>query len=278
MKGDHFYLKTKDFSVTQESFELYLDENLEMLVTSPQPEQMDPYYDNKNYISHNDEDTSLQGKLYYLVRNFNVSNKLRLIRRLSQEKKILDVGAGTGTLLSKLHKQGWSVLGVEPNTTARDTAAKKGVKMLSNLSEVRQEKFAIITLWHVLEHMSDLESVLKRLDNLLTTDGTIIVAVPNFKSFDAKYYKEHWAAYDVPRHLSHFSKHSISKLFGSYDMEIVSIKPMLFDAFYIALLSEKYKYGKLRYLKAFYIGLVSNMRALVTKEYSSMQYLIKRKK
>ena len=132
-------------------------------------------------------------------------------------------------------------------------------------------------MWHVLEHVPNLEEYLVALKRLLKPTGTILIAVPNFKSFDANYYGRFWAAYDVPRHIWHFSKVTIKKLFSEKEMNLVKVLPMKFDSFYVSLLSEKYKTGKMNFIKAFFVGLKSNLCAKKSKEYSSHIYVIKNK-
>lgn len=272
------YLETKDYTLTGESFKLLHDPVLDMLVTEPQPENLAIYYESEDYISHTDAKKSLVDKIYHTVKGYNLKSKLSLIDSYaSSNKRLLDVGAGTGDFLAVAKKYGWEVAGVEPNELARLKSSEKGVALLQNLDSIpTSDKYEVITLWHVLEHLPDLESQIAKLVGLLTDNGTLVVAVPNFKSFDAKYYKEFWAAFDVPRHLWHFSKKSVQSIFAKHGMRLVRTKPMFFDAFYVALLSEKYKNGKQNFIKAFWIGLMSNIRALGSKEYSSLIYILKK--
>tara|TARA_R110000796_G_scaffold77799_3_gene173811 strand:+ start:5498 stop:6328 length:831 start_codon:yes stop_codon:yes gene_type:complete len=272
------YLETKDYTLTGESFKLLHDPVLDMLVTEPQPENLATYYESEDYISHTDAKKSLVDKIYHTVKGYNLKSKLSLIDSYTaSNKRLLDVGAGTGDFLTEAKKYGWEVAGVEPNELARLKSSEKGVALLQNLDAIPTgDKYEVITLWHVLEHLPDLESQIAKLVGLLTDNGTLVVAVPNFKSFDAKYYKEFWAAFDVPRHLWHFSKRSVQSIFAKHGMKLVRTKPMFFDAFYVALLSEKYKNGKQNFIKAFWIGLMSNIRALVSKEYSSLIYILKK--
>ena len=271
------YLRTKDFSVSQESFELYHDPNLDMLVTAPQPDNLDPYYESEVYISHTDSNKSLVDKIYQWVKKYSLNKKMKLVSSYSVEKKtLLDFGAGTGDFLKTAKNMGWTVEGVEPNIHARSKAKEKEIDLFSSLSEVSLKKYDVITLWHVLEHLPDLENQIQKLSSLLEEEGTLVIAVPNFKSFDAKYYKEFWAAFDTPRHLWHFSKTAIEKLFLKRGLKLVKIKPMLFDSFYVSLLSEKYKTGKQNIGKAFFIGLRSNLIGVRTKEYSSHIYVLKK--
>ncbi len=132
-------------------------------------------------------------------------------------------------------------------------------------------------MWHVLEHVPDLDFQIKELKRLLKPTGTLIVAVPNFKSYDANYYQEFWAAYDVPIHFWHFSKKAIELLFQKENMKLSKVLPMKFDSFYVSLLSEKYKTGKMNYFSAFFVGLRSNWKARRTNEYSSLIYVLKNK-
>ena len=172
-------------------------------------------------------------------------------------------------------QNGWQTIGVEPSQKAKEIATNKGVEFVNETSELENQSFDIITMWHVLEHVPDLEKQIQELKRLLKPNGSLIVAVPNFKSFDANHYKEFWAAYDVPIHFWHFSKTAIKLLFEKQNMKLEKVLPMKFDAFYVSLLSEKYKTGKMKYIKAFFIGLKSNFKAKQTSEYSSHIYILK---
>lgn len=271
------FLKTKDFSISGEEFELKLDTELNMLRTYPEPENLAAYYDSEAYISHSDSADNLVDKLYQYIKKYNLKRKVSLINKYTNtDKTILDIGAGTGSFLETAKRNGWKVYGIEPGKKARDLAANKGLKLLDNLDLLEKRTFQVITLWHVLEHLPDLDWQINKITSLLDEDGTLIVAVPNFQSYDARYYKEYWAAYDVPRHLSHFSQLSIKKLFAKNGMKIEKINPMIFDSFYVSLLSEKYKHGKRNFFKAFLVGLKSNVWAWNTKEYSSLLYILKK--
>ncbi|WP_282053983.1 class I SAM-dependent methyltransferase [Maribacter luteus] len=271
------YLKIKDHSVSGESFELEFDTSLDMLSTRPQPEDLDKYYISEDYISHTDSNKTVIDKLYQIIKRYSLRKKERLISKfVVGEKTLLDVGAGTGDFLLETKNRSWVVEGVEPNRGAKDRANAKGIILHETLKSIKNKKYSIITLWHVLEHLPNLESQIKDLVSLLNDNGTLVVAVPNFKSYDAGHYKEFWAAYDVPRHLWHFSKSSIEKLFAAQGMKVMEIKPMVFDSFYVSLLSEKYKSGYTNFVKAFAVGLWSNLKGWRTKEYSSHIYILKR--
>lgn len=274
-------LKVKDHSVSQEYFDLIPNSKYGYLETVPQPhsDKLPGYYISDDYISHTDSKRNLFEKVYHLVRIFSLKQKLNLINAFSfKERSLLDVGCGTGDFLEIAKKNDWTVCGIEPNAQARSMANKKtgnAIFDVDKLLNFNASSFDVITLWHVLEHLPNLEEQIRILKKLLKPNGTLIIAVPNHKSYDATYYKAYWAAFDVPRHLWHFNKQSISKLFQDVSMEIVKIKPMYFDAFYVSLLSEKYKSGKMSFFKGFWIGLLSNLQSLKTKEASSLIYIIK---
>lgn len=275
------FLTVKDHSVSNEIFELYKDEKYDLLITAPQPigENLEKYYESDDYISHTDSKRSAFEKLYQIIKNIALKNKLQLLNRLHQNKgNLLDIGAGTGDFLLFAKNNGWHTIGIEPSEKAKAVAKKKGVAFEASTQNLEDHSFDVITMWHVLEHVPNVENQIKELRRLLKPEGTIIIAVPNFNSFDAKYYGQFWAAFDVPRHLWHFSKSAIKALFSKEKLHLVDILPMYFDAFYVSLLSEKYKSGKMNFIKAFFIGLQSNIKARRNIEYSSHIYILKNSK
>ena len=272
------FLTVKDYSVSKETFDLYYDETLDMLITHPQPslENLGKYYESEDYISHTDNKRSLFEKLYHFIKSIALKNKLNLINSLQPNKGIiLDIGAGTGEFLSVAKNDGWQTIGVEPSDKAKAIAKSKGVSFVEKTSELENHSFDVISMWHVLEHVPDLDKQIKELKRLLKPTGTLIIAVPNFKSFDAKHYGKFWAAYDVPIHFWHFSKTAIKLIFEKEEMKLEKVLPMKFDSFYVSLLSEKYKSGKMNFVKAFFIGLQSNWKAKNNFEYSSHIYILK---
>jgi 2-polyprenyl-3-methyl-5-hydroxy-6-metoxy-1,4-benzoquinol methylase len=271
------YLKCKDYTVSGEVYDVMLNQEFEMLVTNPVPKNLSDYYKSEDYISHTDSKKSLFDKVYQAVKNITLKRKLKLINSFNtSSKNILDVGAGTGDFLKVCKNNSWNVFGIEPDSGARNIASNKQIILQDDLSKITNQKFDVITLWHVLEHVENLQEYISTLHNLLSDNGRLIIAVPNYKSDDAKYYKQFWAAFDVPRHLWHFSKTSISRLFGDVNMTVEKTLPMKFDAYYVSLLSEKYKSGKMRPIKSFFRGFISNWRARSTKEYSSLIYVLKK--
>ena len=277
------FLKVKDYSVSGESFELIQNSDYGFLETHPQPssDKLSNYYKSEDYISHTDSKRNLFEKAYHFVRSIALKKKLNLINSFSQESKnLLDVGCGTGDFLQAAQNNEWNVFGIEPNQQARNIANNKtnnSVFETEQLLKFKEHSFDVITLWHVLEHLPNLEDHLSVFKKLLKPNGTLIIAVPNYKSYDATYYKEFWAGFDVPRHLWHFSKAALSKLVLKESMEVKKISPMWFDAFYVSLLSEKYKRGKMNFIKGLCVGLVSNLKSITTKETSSLIYIVKNK-
>jgi 2-polyprenyl-3-methyl-5-hydroxy-6-metoxy-1,4-benzoquinol methylase len=266
----------KDYTVSSERFELMKNEEYEMLVTFPVPLNLESYYKSDNYISHTDSKKTLFDKIYQIVKKHTLKQKISLLNSFqTASKTILDVGAGTGDFLNICKNNNWKVLGIEPNLDARKIAGEKGIYLKKNLLDINDQKFDVITLWHVLEHVEDLKDTIKILNSLLKPNGRIVIAVPNYKSYDAQFYKEYWAAFDVPRHLWHFSQSTIQKLFCEVEMVVAKTLPMRFDSYYVSLLSEKYKSGSSKPIHAFYRGFVSNVKARTTSEYSSLIYVIK---
>lgn len=276
------YVTCVDYTVSNKKFDLMYNSNFSMLETTPKPpvEELGYYYESSDYISHTDAKKTIIDKIYQVVKKYTLNKKLQLINSFQTESKnILDVGCGTGDFLEICNSNNWNVVGVEPNESARKLSIKKlnaSSKIYKDIFELKHEQFDVITLWHVLEHVPDLDAYILQLKKLLKPNGVLIVAVPNYKSYDALYYKQFWAAFDVPRHLWHFSQKSIQLLFSKEKLEVVKTLPMKFDSFYVSLLSEKYKTGKSNFLKAFYIGFKSNLKAMRSKEYSSLIYVLKR--
>lgn len=272
------FLTVIDYSVSKESFDLYYDQDLDMLITSPQPspENLGKYYESTDYISHTDSKRSLFEKAYHFVKGIALNNKLNLINNCSAAKgNLLDIGAGTGDFLLTAKQNGWNTIGVEPSEKAKGIAINKGIKFSDSTQELESHSFDVITMWHVLEHVPNLEIQIRELKRLVKPNGTIIIAVPNYKSYDANYYGKFWAAFDVPIHFWHFSKTAIQLIFEKENIKLEKVLPMKFDSFYVSLLSEKYKNGKMNYVKAIWIGLVSNWKAKRSSEYSSHIYVLK---
>lgn len=271
-----------DFSVTKEDFILNSCNQCGFLFTADAPGQSDisRYYQSDVYISHTDGNKGLIEQLYQLVRKKTLVGKRKLVADISRIQKgdVLDYGCGTGAFLNEMKISGWQVSGIEPDNGARKRAEQlvgSKIGLPKELSELSSGQYNVITMWHVLEHVHELNWTIEQLKRLLKENGKLFIAVPNHHSFDARHYGSFWAAYDVPRHLYHFSPDTISLLMEKHGLKVISKKAMWFDSFYVSMLSEKYKNGKINYFKAVCIGLISNFITVFNREKcSSLIYVV----
>lgn len=275
-------LSATDYTVSHEVFEIWHCNDCTLRFTQDIPDQnsIGRYYQSEDYISHTDTNKGIVNRLYRFVRGITLNIKRNTIRSYTHLSKgtLLDLGAGTGAFASHMKRAGWTVSAVEPDEQARKKAADLHAIQLeqpSKLFEWEEGRFDAITLWHVLEHVHSLQEYMDQLKKILKPRGLIFIAVPNYTSYDADIYKESWAAYDVPRHLYHFSPTAMRKLAERHGLRIKKIKPMWFDSFYVSLLSEKCKTGSPNLIKGFWSGAVSNVKTLFNKEKaSSLIYVI----
>jgi len=281
----HQQLSAKDYTVSGELFSIWHCNNCTARFTQDVPEQdaIGPYYASDAYISHSDTKEGFVNSLYHKVRKRTLISKRKLIISQTGKAKgnILDIGCGTGAFLNEIKTAGWQITGLEPDETARkNAAALYNIEPLApgKLFELKPASYDAITMWHVLEHVHELQAYIRQAAELLNKDGKLFIAVPNYTSYDARLYGAYWAAYDVPRHLYHFSPRSIEQLLAPYNLALTTIKPMWFDSFYVSMLSEQYKSGKKNIFRAFFNGFVSNCKELFNKsKCSSVIYIIKKK-
>jgi len=275
------YQTCVDYTVSHETFQLIKCETCNLVITTPRPEnhQLSKYYKSDNYISHTNKASTIIDQIYLLARKYTLRKKINILRNLKKKGTILDYGCGTGEFLNACKSNGWIISGLEPSPDARAKANQLNQILIHESLDEIQKKYDTITLWHVLEHVADLNDTLKKLSSLLKENGIIFIAVPNYESYDAHYYKQNWAAFDVPRHLWHFDKNSMETLLIKNCLTIESIVPMKLDSFYVSLLSEKYKNNKQTLTgmaKAFYIGLKSNLKAKQSNNFSSLIYIARK--
>lgn len=269
----------KDHFLTKEDFEIKETSITGIYKTHPVPENIGRYYESTDYISHYQDEKGLKHKLYKFLQGFNLNFKRNILaKELHKHANVLDYGFGAGEFL-KYIEDDFTTFGYEPNHSAGEFAVKKlsKTKIIKDLSNIDNHSLDAITLWHVLEHIENQEDILNIFHSKLKSNGLLIIAVPNYTSYDAKKYREFWAAYDVPRHIYHFSKTGMQKLMNNEKWKIKYIKPLLLDAFYISMLSEKYKNSPLFWLKGFVFGAISNFKALKNDEFSSLIYIIEKK-
>jgi 2-polyprenyl-3-methyl-5-hydroxy-6-metoxy-1,4-benzoquinol methylase len=276
------FLVVNDNAVSKESFVIVECENCTLKFTNPRPsvESIGKYYESEEYISHSNIKTGIINRAYHVVRSITTKQKVELINRYSPAKgAILDYGCGTGVFLSACKSDGWEIRGVEPNAKAREEASGLTGEMIAgSLQEIAGEKFEAITLWHVLEHIHQLNETMAELIEMLQEDGTLVIAVPNADSHDAQQYKADWAAYDVPRHLYHFTQATMKRLLKKHKMQLVEVLPMKFDAYYVSMLSEKQKEGKTKMISSVMNGFKSNSYAEKNgNDYSSLIFVAKKK-
>ncbi len=271
-----------DYTVSKESFEIWHCGDCSGRFTQKVPsiEDIGQYYQSENYISHTATNKGVVNWLYLRVRQYTLLAKKKLIERVTGINKgsLLDIGAGTGTFVHYMLSNGWSVEGLEPDKGAIKRAAdtyRIQLKSSDELFGIADNSFDVITLWHVLEHVHDLHTYIREIKRICKANGKIFIAVPNYTSYDATHYQQFWAAYDVPRHLYHFSPQSMEKLLHLHDCKIQRIHPMWFDSFYVSMLSEKYKSGSADIIKGVWTGIRSNIKAINNKRLaSSLIYVV----
>jgi SAM-dependent methyltransferase len=276
------FLTCVDHTVSRETFQIVQCNSCDFKFTNPRPEEsvLGGYYKSEEYVSHSNTRKGFINSTYQTVRKYTLLKKLQLISKYFKTGNILDIGCGTGEFLNVCKNAKWKTLGIEPDPDARKMAIDNyglDVREESELKKLPDESFEIISMWHVLEHVPKLNERIEELKRLIKPNGIIIIAVPNCNSLDAKIYKEHWAAYDVPRHLYHFTPTDIESLFRKHGLKMFSVLPMVFDSFYVSMLSEKIKTGKTNILRSTWNGFRSNLSAIKSgRTYSSQIYLIRK--
>lgn len=284
MNSTHF-LECKDYLASKETFEIEKCQSCGFAFTQnfPSEKVIGRYYEAPEYVSHSDTQKGIINRLYHIARKVALKSKAKIVKKYTTKKAglLLDIGSGTGYFLNKMREKKWVVTGIEKSEDARLFAKQKfnidcqNSEYLYNISPKTKD---VISMWHVLEHLEHLNTVMEHLHKILKDDGTLIIALPNKSSFDAEFYKEHWAAYDVPRHLWHFSPNDFKYLIERHQFELIDTKPMHFDTFYISMLSEKNKGTVLGSLVGLVRGGIFFLKSLNNKKRSSsLTYILKKK-
>ena len=278
----HEYLQCDDYFLSGESFNILECKNCKFKFTDPRPSinKISKYYKSEDYISHTDSKKGIVNNIYQLIRKHNVSRKFQMIKRVSSGKNILDIGCGTGDLLKYFKEKEWNSFGIEPDVDARKIALQKGLNVYKEeyLKQFSENQFDVITLWHVLEHVYDISERINEIDSLLNENGILIVALPNCNSWDAKNYGKYWAAWDVPRHLWHWNPATFEMFAEKHGFSLIEKRGMPMDGFYVSMMSEKYKTGKMNLIGGFIRGLSTWFKSLNNNDLSSSVIYFLRKK
>ncbi len=274
------YMETKDYFFTKEEFSLSICDGCSFVFTNPIPRDISRYYETEEYLSHHSAKKGIISSIYSRIRSLNIKRKYSLVTTYNSTGKILDIGCGTGELLSYFNTMGWKIMGIEPDENARQFAIntnKIEVGAESQINEITDSSYDVVSMWHVLEHVGDLNRRIEDVKRITKDNGTMFFALPNLNSPDAKKYGRHWSALDVPRHLYHFTQETFETLISKHGLELIHAEPMKFDAYYVSLLSEKYLNKKLPIISAALAGARSNNIAKKDNNYSSMVFVVKKK-
>jgi len=281
-ENTQIHLSLKDEFLTKEDFQIYQCQDCGLLFTEPRPakDKIGAYYKSEEYYSHQENKQGFIPRIYERVKSINLKNKSKMATLALKPGRILDIGCGVGDFLHVMETQGWETFGIEPSEEAKAIAKKRTkaqVYVPEQIEELANESFDLITMWHVLEHVDDLKTEIAHLQRLLKKGGRLVLALPNFKSYDATFYKEKWAAYDVPRHQSHFCRKSIANIFKNSQLQLIETNNLRWDAYYISYMSEQYKKDSLPLVRGVARGLISNLKARKNGEWSSLVYIFEKK-
>jgi SAM-dependent methyltransferase len=277
------WLSAKDYFFSGEEFTIAVCKSCEFRFLNPRPDEnaIGKYYHSPDYVAHSNKSWGLMTHLYRIARQRNLKYKYEILSKYIGSGKVLDIGCATAEFLEYMRQKNWEIAGMEPDPYVREkTAVEKQIDIVGKdgLKIFPSQSFQLITLWHVLEHVHRLDEQIEEIKRLLSENGFLVLALPNPDSYDASYYGKYWAGFDLPRHLYHFSPADVETLFQKYGFNLINTHPLKFDAFYVSMLSEKYKRGKPAMLSAIKIALKSNAVAKQKKlNFSSLIYVLRRK-
>ena len=269
----------QDHFLTKEIFTIDWDSSKQIGATVfPDTTGLDIYYKSSNYASHQDQKKGWSGKAYRFGQRLMFYRKLQLLARcIPKSGRVLDYGCGVGDFMTMLTKHGYETVGIEPNPSARAILAAKQLHVFPSMQSLSSQPcFDVITLWHVFEHLKNPTVSLQDFYEKLHPEGYLILALPNPDSWDAHHYKSFWAAWDVPRHLWHFTEGGIIRLASGVGFVHCKTKALPLDAFYVSLLSEGYQGNSQKWMRALYNGMRSTIYGISRGNYSSQIYLFQK--
>ncbi len=279
------YAGCTDYTVSKEHYTLMRCPSCGMVYTLDPPSQdkMAQYDKLGLKLKLGDSPSGLIGKLYYRVRSYMLGRKAHIVESQSYRTAgtLLNYGAKTGFFSHRMERRGWKVISVEKYHEERQFSLEMFHHRMIDLNEMdklRPGTFDVITLWHVFEHNPHPDKLLDRFYDLLRPGGILVMACPNICSTDAMHYGPYWAAYDVPRHLWHFSPTSLCNLVHKHGFTLMHHESMPFDSFYISILSEKQMRHKLAFIRGFLYGLHSWLVSLSKRGKSSSLVYVFRKR
>lgn len=275
-----FYMEAQDHYYSHETFQILKCDSCKLGITSPQPgsSEIERYYNSSKYISHQVKSTRPIDRLYRFAQRINFQSKRKVLKPVHHGMTVLDYGAGSGAYIKYLREYGYHAIGIEPSKAARENAKELGVELydVEYINQISYGSIDRITMWHVLEHIHDLKGLISNLSSILSENGRFVIAVPNYRSKDAEMYREFWAALDVPRHLWHFTDQALELLFQPFGFKLIKMKPLKLDAFYVSILSEKYRGGS--FIQGIINGMKSNLAHSKYHGYSSNIFIFSRSK
>lgn len=241
---------------------------------APVEAEIGRYYESPDYISHTDTERGLMNTVYHWVRSYMLRRKAELVERLGGRTcgRLLDIGSGTGYFADAMTRRHWRADTIEKSAAARGIARQKfGLDTWTEdaYATIADGTYDVITLWHVMEHIERINDLWSGLHRWLKDDGLLLVAVPNCGSYDAQYYKEDWAAYDVPRHLWHFTPDTMERFAGKWGFRLTAVRPMPFDAFYVSMLTEQHLGRRMSFVRGMLTGTGAWLASLRDKRKSS---------
>ena len=280
----HKEFSAVDHLVSQECFDVWMCGHCGFRLTQNVPDEqgIDKYYESADYISHSDTEKGLMNRLYHFARNIMLTAKAGHVTRATGLRQgwLLDIGSGTGYFAHLMTEWGWTVRAIEKNSQARHFAQEHfGLKSDGDeaFNTLQDKSFDCITLWHVLEHLQHLNIMGDKFYRWLKDDGALLIAVPNNTSTDASHYGADWAAWDVPRHLWHFSPATMQLFAQKHGFKIMKTIPMPLDGFYVSMLTEQYLGHKMSFLRGFWQGACAWVSSWGRKERSSsLIYVLKK--